>query len=918
MSRAREIEQVEDLVVAVRGGQSRSLVIVGPAGIGKSWLCRRASESADGFTVVTTCGVGSESHLGYSGLFDLLSPLLPGRLNRLLAARADALRGALRVAEVGVVDPFAVAVASLDLLAVAAEDAPVLVVVDDAPWVDAASVEALRFAARRLDADRVGFLFAARTEFAAPFVDAGMDSLTVGGVDTVEAVRMVREFAAAPVEESVARELASASGGHPLWLREAARELTPEQRTGAAPLTDRFRSPADTQAAFARRALSLSGQARFALAVLSADEQAPAPVMDRALAELGITGSAIQAGIDCGLARVEAAGPRFSHPLARAAAIEVAARAQRRLAHETLARAWNEAGEPERAAWHLAEAGDGPDAQVSSALAGIALAARARGAWDVAAEAGRRAVETAPDPDRELRLRLERASDLAQGGRASEGLVELDEILDRVRTAELRADAEILHGQLLNSQGRFELAVDVLEASAARSQDRDPARAAVMLCGAAFAKGIQAEVTAAVATAEAAVELARPLGGSSTAVAESTLGWVLTGVGEGARGYALLLRHAESEDPLARAPDGVLSATRLGQVACWMEDYGAARRVLERGLALARERGLVSDLPHALSALGELEFRLGNWVTARTLSEEALRFAGDASQSLHFGHIQITLLSAVMGDGDTARTHASMMLTIAAASGAGSLTLQATSGLGLLELGLDHPEAAIAHLTQAREIAERGGFTEPNIVRWMPDLIESQIRAGLEFEARSVLKELDARALLSGGVWALAAAARCQGLLGASDEVDAIFAEAHRLVCAQPSPFERARTELCWGERLRRDGRRVEARRHLHEAHQRFDALGAVPWAEKAARELRASGGRALRGARARTSELTAQQAQIATMVAEGRTNKSIANSLFLSPRTIEFHLSNVYRKLEVDNRTQLARALLISPAPPS
>jgi DNA-binding CsgD family transcriptional regulator len=207
---------------------------------------------------------------------------------------------------------------------------------------------------------------------------------------------------------------------------------------------------------------------------------------------------------------------------------------------------------------------------------------------------------------------------------------------------------------------------------------------------------------------------------------------------------------------------------------------------------------------------------------------------------------------------------------------------------------------------------------ELNYVQWTPDLIESQIRVGLEQEARGTLAEFEATAERTGRRWALAAAARCRGLLATPDTTDAVFDEAHRRVAALPSPFERARTELCWGERLRRDGRRVEARRHLHDAHQRFEALGAVPWAEKAARELRSSGGRARRGPRARTAELTAQQAQIATMVAEGRTNKSIANSLFLSPRTIEFHLSQVYRKLDVDNRTQLARALLISPAPPS
>jgi DNA-binding CsgD family transcriptional regulator len=238
----------------------------------------------------------------------------------------------------------------------------------------------------------------------------------------------------------------------------------------------------------------------------------------------------------------------------------------------------------------------------------------------------------------------------------------------------------------------------------------------------------------------------------------------------------------------------------------------------------------------------------------------------------------------------------------------------AAAGRGLLELGLDHPDVAIAHLSRARELAEEFGLGDPNIVRWMPDLIESQIRAGLEPEARSTLAELEAQAQRTGRNWALAAAARCRGLLATPETVDDVFSEAHRLVCAQPSPFERARTELCWGERLRRDGRRIEARRHLHDAHRRFATLGARPWAEKAARELRSSGGRAQRGSQAEDDELTPQQTQIATMVAEGRTNKSIATALFLSPKTIEFHLGHVYRKLGVSNRTELARVLLTAP----
>jgi DNA-binding CsgD family transcriptional regulator len=418
---------------------------------------------------------------------------------------------------------------------------------------------------------------------------------------------------------------------------------------------------------------------------------------------------------------------------------------------------------------------------------------------------------------------------------------------------------------------------------------------------------------AAVATAEAAVDLAGPLGGASTAAAESALGWILIASGEGARGYPLLLRHAERGDSATRTPEGVQASARLGLFACWMEDYATARREVECAVALARDTGLVSSLPFALSTLAELEFRVGNWIAARSHAEEAVRLGDAADQFLHHGHSVLLQLDAVAGNADSAHAYADIVLTVAARSGSESFAMHTYAALGLLELGLDHPDVAIGHLSRTREIAELGGVNEPNHVRWMPDLIECQIRAGLEREAEGTLAVLEGQAHWTGRAWAVAAAARCRGLLAPPEAADAVFSEAHRLVCAISSPFERARTELCWGERLRRDGGRIAARRHLHDALGRFESLGAAPWAEKAARELRSSGGRAHRGPRARSDELTAQEMQIATLVAEGRTNRNIADSLFLSPKTIEFHLGHVYRKLDVRNRTQLARSLLIA-----
>ncbi len=368
---------------------------------------------------------------------------------------------------------------------------------------------------------------------------------------------------------------------------------------------------------------------------------------------------------------------------------------------------------------------------------------------------------------------------------------------------------------MLISQGRLDQAERALEASAARTRYRDPARAAVMLCGAAFVQANQCRMAAAVATAETAVALAGPLGGASAAVAEWTLGWVLIGTGEGARGYPLLLRHIGPDGDSRRTREGIQASAQLGMLACWMVDYETARHELERAVAVARDRGLVNSLPLALSALGELEFRVGNWIAALAHADAALRLGEEAGEFRHYGHVLLLLLNAVKGDADGARTYADIVLTTADRTGSQSLAMHAHAGLGLLQLGLDDPEAAIVHLSRTREIAERGAFEEPNVVQWMGDLIESQLRAGLEPEARSTLAAFESQARRTGRAWALAAAARCRGLLAQPDTADAVFAEAHRLVAAQPSPFERARTELCFGERLRRDGHRVAARRHL-------------------------------------------------------------------------------------------------------
>ena len=420
-------------MVAVREGQSRSLLVVGPAGIGKSWLCRQASVLAEGFTVVPNA---RRRERGPSRLRrPVRCALAAAGRTRGSVARTAPGRAAGRVEDRRGARPW------------------IRSPWRSPPWISwrwrprtcpcwswsttrrgwtRPASKRSGSAARRLDADRVGFLFAARERVGGAVcrrgVAAGRRPGHRRGRRGWSTSSRARRVAA-----SVARTLAEAGRGDPLWLREAARELSPEQMSGAAPLTDRFRAPASVRETV-RAARAESSRPGPASARRARGRRAGAGAGDAAGAR-PISGStrALQAGIDCGLAHMEAGRPRFSHPLALAAALEVADPAQRRLAHEALARAWDDAGESERATWHRAESGDGPDAHVSSALAAVARAARARGAPGAAAAAWQRAVETAPDADQALPLRLERARDLAQAGRASEALVELDEILDRGR-----------------------------------------------------------------------------------------------------------------------------------------------------------------------------------------------------------------------------------------------------------------------------------------------------------------------------------------------------------------------------------------------------------------------------------------------------------------------------------------------------
>jgi ATP/maltotriose-dependent transcriptional regulator MalT len=352
--------------------------------------------------------------------------------------------------------------------------------------------------------------------------------------------------------------------------------------------------------------------------------------------------------------------------------------------------------------------------------------------------------------------------------------------------------------------------------------------------------------------------------------------------------------------------------------AVWMEDYDRARAVHAGLLSRLRGASALTPLAYTLSVLSELEFRTGNWAAALAAGCEAVSIAAETGQRGTAAYALVTLARAEAATGreHDAREHADQALSLAEQAGTGSVPVYARAALGLLELGLSRADRAAEQLAPLPERTRRDGLGEPGVVCWQPDWIEANIRLGDHGTAEQALTRFESEAASVNRSWALAAAARYRGLLAPAHQFEQHFAQALTLHECTPTPFEHARTQLCLGERLRRAGERRRARQRLGQALEAFRRLGAQPWAARAESELSATGAAHASAARPRPARLpqqllTAQELQVAIAVGEGQTNKQAAVALFLSPKTIEFHLGHIYRKLGIHTRTQLAREIL-------
>jgi len=909
LGRDREMAAVERALADARLGRSAALVIRGEAGIGKTSLLRFAVEGAVEMRVLAARGVQFEADVPFSGLDELLRPTL-SLLERLPATHARALRSSLGLGERVETDRLLVGAATLGLISGYAEQAPVLVVVDDAQWLDRASAEALAFAARRLLADPVAVLITVRDGEDSTLIDAGLPELRLSPLDHAAAAALLERAAADTVDPHVAGAILDTAGGNPLALVELAAEAAKLAYAAAgSPL------PVATtvERAYLRRAVGLPEGARRALLLMAAAGSADLAAIHRAGDVLGLQAPDVHAAeATTGLVVERGGRLEFVHPLARAAVYHAAPPADRREAHRALAAVATDPDDADRRAWHLAAAATGRDAAAATALEAAGQRARERAAHASAAAAFEEAARLSEPGEARMARLLAAAENAWLAGNGGQAI----KLLEAARRLDpgggLRLDIDDLAGHIALRQGavREGFRMQVATAQAVQRTDRLKAiRILVDAALAAYGAGYPAEILPAT---EQALKLLRPDDPADVAACVHVVyGALAILAGRGSEGPRHLRASVDLFRSISVASWDPLLFACAGTAGNFLREAETGRELLSQALSGAREYAPAAALPTVLFMIGRDAATTERWAEARGYYEEGARLARDTTQFIWLACILTGLawLDALEGRDEDCRSHAAEGRALSERYGMSFYTAWSLTALAELDLGLGRPEAAIVHLVGCQALLAEMQVLDPDLAP-APLLVDAYLRVGRVDDARTEARDYQQLAEAKGQPFALARAARVRGLLAADDEFEAEFEAALRHHDGTPDTFERARTQLCYGERLRRARRRVQARRQLHAALAAFDRLGARPWAARALTELIASGESArVRDDNSRHS-LTPQELQVALALAEGRTTREAAAKLYLSPKTIEYHLRNVYDKLEIRSREELASVL--------
>ena len=905
LGRAVETGALEGVLAAVRDGLSGVLVLRGEAGVGKTSLLDWAAEQADDMQVARVAGAEAEMDMGFAGLHQLLVPFLGG-LEGLPAPQRQALGSAFGLVAGPPPDRFLVGMAALTVLTDAAAARPVLCLIDDAQWLNRVSIEVLGFVARRLYADRVGMVFATRTrqeEDRAAVVLAGLQELTVGGLGEEAAQELLAASARAQVDRQVSFRIAADTAGNPLALVELAAELTAAELSGAEPLDWPLRFGGRLEELYRSQVRALPGSTQTLLLLAAADPTGKPALIWNAARNLGIDP---EAGEAAGAERLVSWEPRvrFRHPLIRSAVYYAASAAARRGAHQALAAVTDPEVDPDRRAWHLAEAAAGPDEQVAAELERSADRARGRGGWGSGAAFLERAAALTPDEGHQARRMLAAAENRLAAGEAPAARALLSLAAPRLADAPARARARRLEGQSLYAAGQMPEATSVLLDAARMFQPSETRLARDTLLDAFVAA--QFSGGAWMAEFLLAVRSAPKVADSRATLADLLLdGFAAVGERRYADGAALL---RQAIVPLAAGqpiPDEALPhLMAVGQAAGLLYDDSARYQMEKRWVAELRGRGAMAALLTAVGIQLSVQVQEGRFADAEATLAEGRALSDATGYRAILGAYAWQELWALARQGREADTRqlAARMLREYAGPGKRYEVLRVHGALATLELGLGDYAAAVHHALEALPRENILGFAA------FADVVEAGTRCGERDTAAAALEAFTPWALASGTDLALGLLARSRALLADDDHAEAEYRlGVDHLQRCRLVP-ELARAHQVYGEWLRRQRRRRDARDQLRRAFEMFDEMGMTAFAGRARAELRATGERARPRSLGTEEVLTAQEAQIARLAAERLSNREIAGQLFISARTVEYHLHKVFRKLDVTSRVQLAR----------
>jgi DNA-binding CsgD family transcriptional regulator len=905
LGRRRECEALDDLVAVVLGGGSRALVVRGEAGVGKTALLDYLAGRASRCRVVRTVGVESEMELPFAALQQLCATMLD-RLGRLPDPQNDALATAFGLRTGGSPDGFLVGLATLTLVSDVAEERPVLFVVDDAQWLDHASAQSLAFVARRLRKEAVALVFAERessTEL------AGLPELSVGGLADEDARDLLGSVVAGPLDERVRERIVAETNGNPLALMELPHGLTHAQLAGGFGLTISSPLAGQIEQSFRRRLSVLPTASRELLLIAAAEPVGDPLTVWRAAELLGVDA---QAGVPASGADLVEFGPqvRFRHPLVRSAVYGSASLADRLRVHHALAAATDPEADPDRRAWHLAQATPGLDEEVAAELEKSAGRAQRRGGLAAAAAFLHRAAVLTPRPAPRARRALAAAHSSHQAGApdVAAGLLAMAEAgpLDELQ----RARAELLRAQIRFAVNHGRDAPPLLLAAAKRLETLDPKLSRETYLDAFSAALFAGRLAQGAGAREVAEGVLAANWGDANGQLPKACELLLQGVAvlttRGPAAGAPILKRA-----LGAFPDEPMStedALRWLWLACRaaraLGDDESWDVLTEWQVRLAREAGALALLPIALIERFAVQLFFGDMAEAQSLVAEAESVV-EATGS-HLAPQGAIALAAWRGSEEE----------VAALIEANRREVEAR-GEGLWFIAIEWASAvlfnSLGRYADALAASELAG-TDPHelgISTWVPtEFIEAAVRAGVPERAAGPLRRLQQISRASGSDWALGVEARSRALVCEGEEAESLYQEAIERLGRTRVRIALARAHLLYGEWLRREGRRVEARAQLRSAHEIYDEVGMEGFAERARRELVATGETVRRRSAESRDDLTAQETQIARLAAEGRTNPEIAAQLFISARTVEWHLSKVFAKLGIRSRKDLGDAL--------